>query len=156
MEKKLEVKPTIFADNTNTPFLSGIFDTIFYDPPHSWRQDKFWASFPTHEEYSKMYKPKKCVITYYGWDKYKTRSALVKHLYMAQKEFHRILKDDGLLWLKWCEVSISLRRVLSIFSLWDAMIVIYVKSPTQITGEAQTYLVCLAKEKRETIQTSLL
>jgi hypothetical protein len=156
IEKKLERKPTIFADNTKTPFLSGIFDTIFYDPPHSWRQDLFWASFPTHEEYSKLYKPKKCVVAYYGWDKYKNQQELLVHLWRAQKEFHRILKDDGLLWLKWNVQNISIRRVLLLFEDWKELLRLYIKAPSQTAGKSQTYWICLMKEKKEFKQTTLL
>jgi len=35
IEKGLEVKPTIIADNTQTPFKDKTFHTIFYDPPHT-------------------------------------------------------------------------------------------------------------------------
>jgi hypothetical protein len=78
------------------------------------------------------------------------------HLYRAQKEFHRILKDDGMLWLKWNTLLISINRVLALFDLWFVMLKLPVKSPTQTAGKSQTYWVCLMKEKREVVQTALM
>ena len=36
MEKRLEVKPTIFCSNEQTPFRDNTFDNIFYDSPHTY------------------------------------------------------------------------------------------------------------------------
>ncbi|GAI63776.1 unnamed protein product, partial [marine sediment metagenome] len=68
---------------------------------------------------------------YYGWDVYKTRQALIRHIIKAQKEFHRILTDDGLLWLKWNELEIKLLNILGIFQQWDELMRLYVESPLQ-------------------------
>lgn len=155
IEKTLTRKPTMFADNTLTPFLSQTFDTIFYDPPHSWDTKTGFFSFTTREEYNKMYKPKKSIPTYYGWDKYKTRRGLVAHVYRAQKEFQRILKHDGLLWLKWNEVEIPYLRIKGCFTDWHELLRIYVKSPRQSAGKGQSYWVCLCKKKVDTEQTEL-
>ena len=155
IEKKLERKPTIFTDNTNTPFLSGIFDTIFYDPPHGWGDKTIWYAYKHRsKEYFEKWGDRK-IPRYYGTDKYKSRSELVAHIYHAQKEFYRILKDDGLLWLKWNEYSIPLARLLTFFGDWRELMRIYVCAPSQTFGEQQTYWVCLTKEKRETTQTAL-
>jgi len=155
IEKKLERKPTIFADNANTPFLSESFDTIFYDPPHAWGMEGHYHTYPNRS--SPLYKKwgDEGVPRYYGWDIYKTHSQLAAHIYKAQKEFQRILKDGGLLWLKWNEMTIPLHKILGIFNEWQEMLRIYVKHPSQTAGKAQTYWVCLIKEKRETTQTAL-
>ena len=155
IEKKLERKPTIFADNTNTPFLPASFDTIFYDPPHNWGgKDEPCPQYPSEIRKWKM-KHQPFAFTYYGWDKYKTKQQLIAHIYKAQKEFLRILKKDGLLWFKWNEMKVSLRKILAIFDLWAVLLIIYVKSPTQTAGMHQTFWVCMTKKREETVQTRL-
>jgi len=156
MERKLEVKPTIFADNTNTPFFDKQFDTIFYDPPHAYGAKGWFHSLPDKAQFRFKYPNEKGIPRYYGGDKYKSGQELIVHIYKAQKEFHRILKSDGLLWLKWNETDMSLRRILQLFELWHILLVLPIKSPQQTHGQKQTYWVCLAKEKREVVQTTLL
>jgi len=155
IEKGLEVKPTIIADNTQTPFKDKTFHTIFYDPPHTWGSQTFYYSFKTLDECRKVYPSAHSTPSYYGWDKYKSKSALINHLYKASKEFMRILKDDGLLWIKWNEMSIPLNTVLAVFHEWDELMRIYVESPTQTAGQSQTYWICMAKKKEGIKQTSL-
>ena len=155
IEKKLERKPTIYADNTNTPFLSGIFATIFYDPPFIIRKGE--GTFFSRPGTSKRVQKTMGLggFSFYGVGRYTTKQALIAHIYRAEKEFTRILKDDGVLWLKWNETDISLNRILSLFTDWHELLRIYVRSPSQTIGKAQTYWVCLTKEKRETTQTAL-
>lgn len=156
MERKLKIKPTIFADNTNTPFLDNAFDTIFYDPPHKWGgKDEPYPMYPSEvKKYKQAHEP--FAFTYYGWDKYKTRVALIRHVYNAQKEFHRILKDNGVLWFKWNEVGIPLDRILVCFTDWQIMLQLYVKDPTQTASQHQTFWVCMQKIKRGYEQRQLL
>jgi len=156
IEKKLAVKPTIFADNTNTPFLPESFNAIFFDPPHYIKKESIYFGFPDAESYRKVWHKRKKYPTYYGSDKYGSRQKLMAHLYKAQKEFKRILKQDGLLWLKWNEIDIKLYRVLAVFQDWTELLRIYVKAPTQTASEAQTYWVCLTKQKKGNRQTELL
>ena len=155
IETKLERKPTIFADNTNTPFLSETFDTIFYDPPFMAGRGK--GSFFSCPDISKRVQTTMGLkgATFYGVGRYKSKQALIAHVYRAQKEFKRILKDDGSLWFKWSEADISLNRILSLFADWYELLRIYVRSPLQTIGKAQTYWVCLTKKERETTQTAL-
>jgi len=156
VEKRLAKKPTIFADNTNTPFLPETFDTIFYDPPHSYATYTGIYSYPDSASFQKDWRGYGKVPRYYGWDKYKSAQALLAHIYRAQEEFKRILKADGLLWVKWNDLDISVRRILAIFHDWDMLLQLYIKSPTQTFGKKQTYWICLTKKKRETVQTALL
>jgi len=156
IERRLEVKPTIFADNTNTPFLSETFDTIFYDPPHSYATKTGIYSYPDSASFQKDWRGYGKIPRYYGWDKYPSAIGLLKHIYYAQKEFYRILKNDGLLWLKWNDLDIKLRRVLALFDNWDILLQLYIKAPTQTYGKAQTYWVCLQKKEKDIVQTTLL
>lgn len=155
IEKRLERKPTVYADNTNTPFLAGTFDTVFYDPPHGWGDKTIWFAY-THR--SKEYFGKwgdRYIPRYYGTDKHKTRTALIAHIYRAQKEFYRILKDDGLLWLKWNAYALPLKRILQLFEDWHELLRIFVCAPSHTFGTGKTYWVCLCKKKRVDEQTSL-
>lgn len=152
---RLQVPPTLFANNEQTPFKDGTFDTIFYDPPHRWNWEGSYYSFPNVEEAKEIWGDKTGVITYYGWDVYKTRQELIRHLIKAQSEFYRILKDDGLLWLKWNELEIKLMNILGIFSLWDELMRLYVESPLQRKKDVQTFWVCLEKKSGKIVKTSL-
>lgn len=143
---KLQVPPTLIADNTSSPFPDCTFDTIFYDPPHRWNWEGSYYSFQNVEDASKIWGKKSGIITYYGWDVYKTKIDLIKHINKAQKEFHRILKDDGLLWLKWNELEIMLSPILSLFGRWDELMRLYVESPLQRKKDVQTYWICLEKK----------
>jgi len=159
VEMKLQVKPTMFCDNTCTPFKSKTFDTIFYDPPHTWGQRKHYHSYPyATEEYVRIYKQNVRIPTrYYGWDKFKNQTGLIRHIYLAQEEFRRILKDDGLLWVKWNEMSIQLIRILSLFNKWTPLLKLFISAPSQTGGEHQTYWLCMEKIKEaDDVQKSII
>jgi len=156
IQKKLAVKPTIFADNMQTPFKDKIFDTIFYDPPHDYGskqgyQPEYWSE---KKQYAQKHVP--FAFTYYGWDKYKTWQSLLRHIYFAQKELARILKDNGLLFFKWCEITKNIDRVLSLFDNWTVLMRIYVTSPTHTAGIKQTYWIVMQKKEKVAQETDLL
>jgi len=155
MERKLKNKPTIFADNTNTPFPAELFDTILYDPPHNWGGgDEPNPIYPSEiKKWKQEHQP--FAFTYYGWDKYKTRIGLIRHVYQAQKEFHRILKPDGLLWFKWNEMRIPLDRILACFDRWLELIRLRVDDPSHTAGAQQTFWVLFSKKIEETQQQQL-
>lgn len=146
LQRRLEIKPTIFADNTTTPFLSSTFDTILYDPPHMWGDKSSYFVFPDKKSFLKKWQGYGDIPRYYGGDIYKSKTQLLKHIYCAQKEFNRILKLDGLLWLKWCEVHIPLRKILSIFREWIVILEIPQATPSRVAGKYKTWWVCLAKK----------
>jgi len=153
IEKQLWRKPTIYADCTRTPFKPKTFHTIFFDPPHDWGAEPFdfeQGKFTKRRQWARTYPFQ---FTYYGWDKYKNRTQLIKFIYNAQKEFLRILKDDGLLWLKWNEVRIPLNNILAIFKNWQILMILRVNDPTHTASEHQTYWVCMCK--KEGYQTEL-
>ena len=156
MDREIQIKPDILADNTTTPFSEKTFSDIFYDPPHTWGGGVYFFSFRNEAERAKIYPHVHGVPTYYGWDKYKTREGLISHIHRAQLEFYRILKDDGILWLKWNEMSIPLNRVLVIFNQWLVLMKLYVNDPTHTAGTAQTFWVCMCKEKGDYKQKTLL
>ena len=156
MERKLKNKPTLFADNTNLPFPNKTFDTIFYDPPHNWGGgDEPNPIYPSEiKKWAEKHKP--FAFTYYGWDKYKTRVQLIRHVYMAQKEFYRVLKDDGILLFKWNEMRIPLDRILGAFDRWVQIMDLRVNDITHTASQHQTFWVLFVKEKGKTTQMTLL
>jgi hypothetical protein len=156
MERKLQTKPTLFADNMATPFRDATFTSIFYDPPHDFGAKPFdheMRPLAVNREYIKHHP---FSTTYYGWDKYATKMDLIKHLWQAQHEFYRILTHDGLLWVKWCEIALPINKLLSIFADWSLLLEIKVRSPTQTWGSKQTWWLCLCKKSMESRQTTLL
>jgi len=156
VEKRLAKKPTIFADNTNTPFLPETFDTIFYDPPHDIGRDDSDLLGMGKLRLKEAKRSEHRLHTYYGLHYIKTVNDMIKMLYHAQKELHRILKQDGLLWLKWNEVKMPLKRILRIFTDWTVLLEINLSDPTHTMGKKQTYWICLTKKKRDIVQTTLL
>lgn len=156
VEKKLEVKPTMWASNEHTPFPDELFDAIFYDPPHNWGGAIHYFSFPSKAERMEVFPNASGIPTYYGWDKFKTRNRLIKHIYNTQKEFRRILKPDGLLWFKWNEMRIALSRILGAFAEWQVLLTLYIEDPTHTAGHHQTYWICMCKKEGKTLQTPLL
>lgn len=122
VQKQLQRKPTIFADNRNLPFCSNIFDTVFFDPPHAWGMDNHvFFSFPNTKLQREKYPEykKKSIPSYYGVEIYRTRSQLVAYLYRAEKELRRVLKKDGILWFRWTNLDrMDERQALNIFCNW--------------------------------------
>jgi SAM-dependent methyltransferase len=147
--RELYIKPTIYGDDTMLPFRDKVFDTIIFDPPHFWRRSK------TRGIYDIPYGSKTAKAmglfghTYYGNEQYKTKTQLLKYIHEAQREFHRVLKDDGILLFKWSEVEIPLEKILTLFRGWNVLMVIPVKSPLQTRSECATYWVMLEKRKAE-------
>jgi hypothetical protein len=142
----LEVPPTMFCDNEQTPFKDDMFDTIFYDPPHKWGDKGSYFSYPNKKLMGESHWKDKAIPRYYGWEIYDTRAQLIKHIYNAQKEFHRIGKIDCLLWFKWNEINIPLNNILTVMTDWQELITLYVNDPSQTRGSAQTYWVVMQKK----------
>lgn len=149
IQLKLERKPTIFADNRVTPFKNDVFDTIIYDPPHAWNYKSVFFGFPDLKTHKTNHpNDNRAYPTYYGMEIYPSKSALLKSIYVAQKEFQRILKDDGLLWFNWSELKIPLYSILAIFGeSWQVIFRHRVKSKNQQKGTYANYWVCLQQGK---------
>lgn len=155
MEKNLQTKPQIFASNSLTPFIDGSFDTIFYDPPHFFGHHLSLFSIPDMATFRQVYPNETGIPRYYGADKYKTQWSLLHHIFDAQREFLRILKDDGLLWLKWNETNLSINTILHLFEDWRIMLKLPLRLNNPNKTQKQTYWVCLCKAEKLSRQSDI-
>ena len=146
-QRKLERKPTIFADNRNMPFRDKTFSTVFFDPPHAWAFRSIFFGFPDRDSYIRNHpNDRRRFPVYYGMELYRSKSALLKAIYDGLKEVRRVLKDDGLLWLNWSELRLSLNRILVLFGNdWTELIRLHVTSPYQNLSSHRNYWVCFRK-----------
>jgi hypothetical protein len=152
IEPELDVKPDQIVDSRSTDFEDLYFNTIFFDPPHGWGKKPGQGIYECrNEEEYRAYKKKYNLdrwgnkAVYYGWDKYKTKNDLIQFIFDSQREFTRILKDNGMLWLKWNETKIPIEDVLSLFHDWTEMLRLPIGSPKQKFGSQQTYWVLFLK-----------
>jgi len=153
--ERLQRPPDVICDHTKAPFRDGVFDTIFFDPPHRWAWEGSYFSFQNVEEARTIWGKKSGVVTYYGWDIYDNRTKLTIYINKAQKELARLLKDDGLLWAKWNEIEINKTQFLSLLTHWDILMELPIGSALQRKKEVQTYWFCLEK-KTEGVAQELL
>jgi hypothetical protein len=123
VQKRLERKPTLFADNCQMPLKSEIADTVFFDPPFGWGWSTHpFFSFPNRQEMWEKYPDIRKDANppgYYGIERFTHRSQLVSYIYRSEKELYRVLKNDGCLWLRWANMgSMNETQVLGIFQNW--------------------------------------
>lgn len=150
IEKALQNKPDLFASNTNLPFKTNAFDTIFFDPPFAWNTPTHpFFSYPNYELMHQKYpnRDRNGIQSYYGIERYKTRTELAAYLYRAEKELRRVLKPDGCLWLRWCTMTeMDHNNVLGIFADWHEMLRHEMGSAKRNTGETSSYWFMLMKK----------
>ena len=144
-QKELDLKPDILVDCTNTGFESGRFHTIFFDPPHSFGRTKNTGMFQTPSRKVQREKWGRGGGTYYGFDVYPTKRTLLAFINKAQKEFYRILMDDGLLWFKWGEIHTTWDSISPFFSDWVEMMKFEVAFQGKVKG-CRTWWICLMKK----------
>lgn len=162
IEPELEIKPDILMNNEKTSFPDNYFHTIFFDPPHGWGKElgKSWMSIRNKED-KKLYpwgQPSGTV--YYGWDKYSSKTALISHIHRAQKEFYRILQDNGILWFKWDECEIPLNNLEVFFRDWIIMMKIQIGANPMMGNNpkesiSKSWWVLLMKREKTVNQTEL-
>lgn len=160
IEKRLQRKPTLFCDNIVLPFQDGSFDTVFFDPPHAWNKCTHpFFSFPNKElryaKYPNMIFRE--ATQYYGIDRYKTRSQLVKYLFRAEKELYRVLKSDSILWMRWTEMDqMTAHRALAIFQNWNVCLKHQIFSCFHNTSDCNSYWFALMKKPRKFVENEIL
>lgn len=155
IQKKLAIKPLIFADSRQLPFEDKFFDNIFFDPPHKWGTKTGMYVIPDKETWDKKrltwkshaYRQTSQIPSYYGWDIYNSRSQLISYIYRSVKEFRRVLKDDGLLWVKWNDMQISFHNLLTLFEDWRLLMRIPVRYISGTRSKSKTKTLWLLFEK---------
>jgi len=93
-----KVKPDVVADWTKTiPFPDGHFDMIVFDPPHK-IETRGIKEAKLHVQYGRLYKD--------DWQRVLSKGI---------NELFRVLKDQGIFILKWCECDKPIDDVISLF-----------------------------------------
>jgi len=156
MERRLEIPPNLFCDSRHMPFRDNVIDTIFWDPPHMWGVYNRTFAMPNKKLQRKILPNKKSMDPYYGVDKYSNKQGLISYMFYAQKEFRRILKPDGLLWLKWNECSISLRSILVTLSAFTELMRIRQHAHKNPMGTHKTFWVVMIQKKEKVMQSTLI
>jgi len=150
IESELHLPPDMILDCTNTGFEPNSFHTIFFDPPQFWGDkiaDNIYAlrNWDDVNIFNKKYGTNRHV-SYYGTDKFKSKTELLIFLHKAQKEFNRILVDDGILWVKWSEIKIPLSKILPFFKNWVEMLRLEICDKYQTSSDSQTYWLMFMKK----------
>jgi hypothetical protein len=163
VEPELEVKPDIVMNCTKTDFPDKSFNLIVFDPPHGFG-GKVGEGFHTcrnkkeAEAFSRKwgYEKGNLAHCYYGVDKFKTRPQVLRFVYLASKEFYRILQDTGILFVKWTSYQIHLDKALPYFLRnWLEMMRLEIKDSSQTAGASQTYWLLFMKKLEVSNQSEL-
>lgn len=160
IEPELEIKPDLVLDCTQTGFPDNSIMMLIFDPPHWWGQKTGEAFFTCRNKAEKKkfldkYNMGSAGCAYYGTDKFGTKTELLSFIHKAQKEFHRILYPDGVLWLNWSDVKLSLSKILPFFKDWDEMLRLPIGSKLQTLSDSQNWWVMFMKKDRPTPQTMM-
>ncbi len=132
-----EVKPDIVADATHTPFPDCTFDIILFDPPYKNFHHK-GIYFPKNRSLGRRRGPRYAFI--YG--KF-TTAYILDFVRGAFAEFYRILKDDGLVFMKWNDTSISLLHAMR---LRGNFVPIFGQNFNKIKAHSTTAWICFRKD----------
>jgi len=159
IEPELEIKPDRVMDCTKTDFKDKSFNFIVFDPPHGYGEKAGDTHLTCRNKKEIDVRNAKynmnMKLAYYGWDKYRSAPDLMRFIYLSQKEFQRILADNGLLFMKWNEVKIPLHRALAIMNNWLLMMKLDIKDPSQTLGNSKTFWLLFMKSLKPNNQTEL-
>lgn len=146
IEEELEFVPDRFLDCTQTDFPDNYFYTIFFDPPHTWGipKNKRIFTIPSKKIADELFNYNRKYPSYYGLDKFKTKTALLGFIHKAQLEFQRILYDYGMLWVKWSEYSIPIDNIKPFFRDWIEMLELPLKRSPR--GKTDSYWLMYMKK----------
>jgi hypothetical protein len=117
-EPKLLIKPDVLATWDRLPFDDRYFDDgcVIFDPPHMHRYDADKERCQWIHKYPGENGPIKAGY----WGFFKTRKQMMSDIWRAQREFSRVTRR---LCFKWCDVEVSLNKILTLFSDWDKIFV---------------------------------
>jgi hypothetical protein len=106
-ERGLRIPPDVLCDTTMLPFREGVFHASVADPPHH----KFGSS-PMWGD------PKEQIASFYG--NFKNLRALRVLIRGGGSEIHRVTQPGGLMFFKWCNISVHVNEVLPLLThLWE-------------------------------------
>ena len=158
IEEDLTIKPDDYIDSRDTGLPDESKYLVIFDPPHevNHQKNKGYMTTPNYDLAVKKWGRKTigdAPPSYYGADKYKSKKELLEYIYKSQKEFQRILLPGGIVFLKWAERCITLKRVLKLFRGWNLML----KIPCHKQGpeKTPTYWVMLMKSPEGDPQAEL-
>ncbi len=148
VEEELEYQPDRFVDCANTDFSDGYFNTIFFDPPHTWglkKNDRIFST-PSKKVADEKFNYGRTYPYYCGLDKFQTKTALLGFINKAQVEFKRILNNYGILWVKWSEYSIPIHSIKPFFKDWNLMMELKLKLTPR--GKTRSFWLMYMKDAR--------
>ena len=157
-EPDLTIQPDILCDTRETQLKENSRHFAVFDPPHDYGRNKNVSIYNTpslevaNKKWPKHYR--ETPPRYYGADKYKSKTELLRYIKEAQKEIARVLVPGGVLFFKWNECKVKLSDVLEYFNMWDA----YLTIPQRVQGEHshQTWWVLMIQNEGPWPQTELI
>ena len=152
IEEELSIRPDEFIDSRDTGLEDESKFMVIFDPPHEYnhKKNRGYMTTPNDDLCREKWGKKS---SYYGADKYKSKRELLRYIYECQKEFYRILRPQGVVFLRWAERRIPLDEILALFRGWQLMIRIPVfkKGPEK----TDTYWLMLMKSPEGDPQVEL-
>jgi len=160
IETELTIQPDDFIDSRDTGLPDESKYMIIFDPPHSVNYTRYsgFMTTPNLKDAQRKWGKKlngSRPPRYYGADIYKTKKELKNYIFQSQKEFMRILKPSGVLFLKWNERNIKFNDIIKLFSNWDLMLKIKVQGQGSEGTKNKTYWALLMKTQKAAAQTEL-
>jgi hypothetical protein len=107
----LVVPPTVFGDWRFLPFRAGVFETVFFDPPHSKFGLKSVHMNPKGWSVPRVVEGRKIGGSWWG----SLETGWFGVFFKAQREFARVGRR---LCFKWNTTSHGLDKVLTVFEAW--------------------------------------
>ena len=108
-EENLRIPPDIIATWDDIPYPDNHFRCVIFDPPHVFSLTSMYNQDPKARPNGAKKIP--------GWyGAFKSKRDAVLQIYNAQVEFARVAPA---LLFKWNDASLSLDRILSVFTHWD-------------------------------------
>ena len=110
IERNLRIPPNIICDNTHLPIRDKTVHKIVYDPP----QWNFGTSIHGDPQEKRGSGNRSWRASY--WGNFKNVKTLFRLFVGGTRESSRVLKENGMLYLKWCDAIVPLRRIIQVFS----------------------------------------
>jgi hypothetical protein len=167
VDKRVECKPDIVADNRYLPIRPRSVDIVMYDPPHWVRTRKDSERFIhiTYGDYLLTRKPRKdgrmypSLIAKYSY--WATKTAYINNVYLTEKSFSFVLKPNGFVLIKLTQMpskaSLGLPLFKDVYRDW-CITHSSMKPSRSYRGNSLVYFLsaCRAPTPRDAAQNKLL